>query len=67
MQDLLDLTASNYDISTFTRVVITYLLCAKSIKLVVVQKPSQSPIRGSHYYYWDRKQLIRGVMSGLTN
>jgi len=45
----------------------TYLLCAKSIKLVVVQKPSQSPIRGSHYYYWDRKQLIRGVKLGLTN
>ena len=45
---------------------IAYLLCAKSIQLVVVQKPSQSPIRGSHYY-WDRKQLIRGILSGLTN
>ena len=47
-------------------VFLAYLLCAKSIKLVVVQKPSQSPIRGSHCY-WDRKQLIRGILLGLTN
>jgi len=47
-------------------VFLAYLLCAKSIQLVVVQKPSQSPIRGPHCY-WDRKQLIRGILLGLTN
>ena len=43
-----------------------YNISYVQIKLVVIKKPSQSPIRDSHYY-WDRKQLIRGVLLGLTN